>query len=127
MSWRSARCGARRTFSTFTTTSESFLVLALLPNLRGSALDRWRGVVKICVKLRVVHINVNISVAGGITVGRIGERRIERYGLFLITDYHTVLHKVSRNPCDLSLIINFPRLGHTKSNSIFRTRNSLEW
>jgi hypothetical protein len=107
-------------------TSEPFLVLALLPNLRGSTLGRWRGIVKQFVKLRVVHINVDLSIAGGVTVGRIGERRTERHRLFLITDYHAVLHKVSRNPHDLSLVISFPRLGHTESDSLFRTRNGLE-
>jgi hypothetical protein len=112
--------------SASTNTSEPFLVLALLPNLRGSTLGWWRGVVKICVKVRVMHIDFDLSVAGGITVGRIGERRIERHRLFLITDNRTVLHKVSRNPHDFSLVIKCPRLGQTKSDSLFRTRNGLE-
>jgi hypothetical protein len=79
------------------------------------------------VKLRVVYINVDISEAGGITVSRIGERRRERHRRFFITDWHTVLNKVSRNPRDLSLVINCPRLGYSKRNSIFRTRNGLKW
>jgi hypothetical protein len=33
---------------------------------------------------------------------------------------------VSRNPHDIGLVINFPRLGHTQSDSIFRTRNGLQ-
>jgi hypothetical protein len=112
--------------SASTLTGEPFLVQALLPGLRGSTLGRWRGVVKICIKLRVEHINVDLSVAGGVTVGRIGERRSERHRLFFITDYHTVLRKVSRNPHDLTLVINGPCLGHTKSDSLFRARDGLE-
>jgi hypothetical protein len=113
--------------STLTAANEPFLVLALLPQLRGSALGWWRCVVKNFVKLRVVHIKVDLSEAEAITVSRIGERRIERHRLFFITECHTVLHKVGRNPHDISLVINFPRLGHTKSNSLFRTRNDLDW
>jgi hypothetical protein len=74
-----------------------------------------------------VHVNIDVSEAKGITVSRIGERRVERHRLFFITDCHTVCDKVGRNPHDISLVINFPRLGHTKSNSLIRPRNGLDW
>jgi hypothetical protein len=114
-------------FFTSTPTSEPFLVLALLLSVRDFALGWWRGIVKLHVKVRVVHINADLSESGGIAVSRIGERRSERHRLLFITDYHTFLYKVSRNPHDLSLVIHCPRLGHSNSNSLFRTRNGLEW
>jgi hypothetical protein len=69
----------------FALASESFLVLALLPKLRGIAREWWRCVVKQLVKSRVVHINVDLGEAGGITVSCIGKRRIEGYRLFFTT------------------------------------------
>jgi hypothetical protein len=109
-----------------TPTSEPFLVLALPPSLRYSALGRWRGIVINCVKLRIVHINVNINEARGITFSRIGDRLTERYRHFFITDCHTLLHKVSRNPASLkNRAFDCPLLRHTESNSRSCTRNNL--
>jgi hypothetical protein len=103
-------------------TSEPFLVLALMPKLRGFALGWWRGVFKLSVKFRGVHIHADLGKTGGITVGRLAERRIKQYRLFFITDYCTFFHKVSRNPHDFRLVVHCPRLDRSKRCSPFCMR-----
>jgi uncharacterized membrane protein YgcG len=124
-------------FRRFTSTSELLRVLALLPLFRDSALAWSHGVVKNCIKLRVVHINFNLGEARSITINRVGEHHIARHKLGFFTSCHTFLDVVCRNPANLGRglvrtftfdrVFTFPALLHLESDSLIRARNNGDW
>jgi hypothetical protein len=104
-----------------TTAREHNIVATLPPHYRCSALGWWCSIIRNWVKLIVVHVNVDLSEAGGVTISCVRERSKARHRFLFITDYHAVLCKVSRNPENLIIHFDLPSLVHRKSYSLSLT------